>query len=112
METKETNLSFIAGDGTMVAVWKYPIPVQGAFELRMPRGARILTAQMQRDQPMVWALVDTEAPPEIRCFELIGTGESTATAFDRLSFVGSFQFDDGRFVSHLFEVALDDVLNR
>jgi hypothetical protein len=83
-------------------VWKQPIPVDGAFELLMPRGARVLTVQVQGTIPCVWMLVDPAAAPERRRFRLAGTGHPIENAAD-LDYVGTFQIHGGALVFHLFE---------
>lgn len=85
------------------AVWKFPIFTDLSFTLPMPRGARILSAQTQRGEPQMWALVDPDAGPEEREFRLVATGERIQDA-DRLTYIGTVQMNDGLLVFHLFEV--------
>lgn len=61
-------------------IWKYPLTEPNTIALVMPKGAEILTVQMQGREPMLWALVataDTDAEPEkeVRKFEVFGTGQ-------------------------------------
>jgi hypothetical protein len=87
----------------MKIVYKYPIEFDGHFTLMLPRGANILSVQMQGSIPCIWALVDPDEPEAARTFKLYGTGHPIA-APDTLQFVGTFQVDEGMFVFHLFEV--------
>jgi len=60
----------------MTCIWKFLIPFDnpGLFELDMPKGAKLLTVQVQNSQPMLWAEVKTIAPPVKRKLVIVGTG--------------------------------------
>lgn len=83
-------------------IWKYPIQVTDWFEIAMPYEAEILCCQMQIDTPCIWALVNPDAPTEVRKFRLAGTGHAIFES--ALTFVGTFQMAGGALVFHLFEV--------
>jgi hypothetical protein len=71
--------------------------------LALPKVAVVLGVHLQRDEPMIWALVDTEAPKESRTFETFGTGyELPQKGLGR--FVGTFLTADETFVWHVFEM--------
>lgn len=84
------------------AVWKYPIPLRAAISILMPAGAQVLSLQLQHDEPVLWALVDTdtEEPPEEREFYLVGTGHPIPNCAGH--HIGTFQLHG--LVFHLFEV--------
>lgn len=84
----------------MRRVFKYPLPVQDAFTLSLPVGAQLLSVQVQRGEPMLWALVDDRAGLEARHFMIRGTGHDADAVG---SYVGTFQLADGAFIGHLFE---------
>lgn len=94
----------------MRTVWKYPVPVQDDFALTMPQGATILSVQAQGShavpgqggQPVLWALVDPDAPITQRQFRLAGTGHPVPD--DPGTYVGTFQLYGGGFIGHLWEV--------
>lgn len=86
----------------MNTIWKYPIPIDAYFELEMPQGARILTVQMQYNEPQLWALVDKMAPREPRLFRLAGTGHPIDDP--RLNYIGTIQMMEGQLVWHIFEI--------
>lgn len=67
----------------------------------MPKGAKILTVQMQLENPFMWCLVDPDAELHTRRFELIGTGH----LFDNglREYIGTFQLTSN-LVFHLFEL--------
>lgn len=87
----------------MKAVWKFPIPVDDAFELMMPEGARPLCVQTQRSQPCMWAFVDPAAPQKPRRFRMCGTGHPLPDDVGR--YVGTFQGYNEALVFHVFEAA-------
>lgn len=55
-------------------VWKFPIIAHDVQTISVPRGAKYLTAQMQRDTITLWALVDPTAPAERHTIRVVGTG--------------------------------------
>src|SRR3990172_6797121 len=98
----------------MLKIWKFPIPVQDTIQVEMPTGARVLTVQTQPadpamlkvgdpvEQPCLWALVNPEAPKEIRQFRMAGTGHPNEHS-EKLTYIGTFQMEGGALVFHLFE---------
>lgn len=85
------------------AVWKFPIEV-GATEVKMPRGAEVLHVGAQDELPMLWALVDVDAAPEVRRFVLLATGEPWRDDPSMVMiYQGTVLLFDGAFVGHIFE---------
>ncbi len=85
--------------GRRVFKYQFSQGIHQAFE--MPRGAEVLTAQVQHGVVCLWARVDTRMPMELRRFVIIGTGHDGADG----KYVGTVQMDGGDFVFHVFEVA-------
>lgn len=87
----------------MKTVYKYPFPPKDAFCLDMPAGAEILSVQLQRGTPTIWALVnpDRDIPVVERRFHLVGTGHPLPNALGK--FIGTFQGMGGNIAFHLFE---------
>lgn len=85
----------------MRKVFKYNLKVADKQQLELPIGATILTFDMQRERPVLWALVDPELPTETRMFRMAGTGHAIDGA---LSHIGTSQLRDGGLVLHLFEI--------
>lgn len=85
----------------MKAVWKFPLPVVSDCAIIMPVGAQILTVQIQRGEPFLWALVDPGMPGEVRNFHTCGTGHNSYAELGR--YVGTFQLHNGSLVFHVFE---------
>jgi len=84
----------------MKRIFKYPIPVNDRITIEMPKGSVILTVQMQKSEPQLWALVDIDSPKIERYFYLFGTGMEVR---EGLVYCGSFQMLGGDLVFHLFE---------
>lgn len=84
----------------MKTVWKYEISM-GLNKIEMPEGAAILTVQMQREKPCLWALVDSSKEKETRQFCIYGTGHKIA---NDVIYVNTFQVENGTYVFHVFEI--------
>lgn len=87
----------------MQTVWKFPLSTDSATTVPMPKGAEILTLQMQGGSPCIWAKVDPNAEIERRAFRIFGTGHGLPPM--KLDYVGTFQVNDGGspLVFHVFE---------
>lgn len=91
----------------MKKIYKYQITNPDHIEFQIPRGAQILTVQMQIF-PTIWALVDSEADLVVRRFVLIMTGEEIISSTE-LRYIGTVQKgtnwleDQVIVVGHLFE---------
>lgn len=85
----------------MLTIFKYQIPLNSHFILKLPVGAICLSAQEQDGVPYLWALVNPNAATERRLFSLFGTGHTIDTPPGR--HIGTFQMNGGQFVWHLFE---------
>jgi hypothetical protein len=88
----------------MNTVYKYGFEINDDFELELPRGARILHVNVQHDCPCIWALVDPNAPKEMRKFHLAGTGHPIDIDMRTTNYthVGTFMMHEGKLVFHLF----------
>lgn len=88
-------------------IYKYPFQVEGEVEIEMPKGARVLCVQVQRDIPCIWAIIEPSQPiVEIRHFRVFGTGQPMDMHPDFLHYIGTFQLAGGNFIGHLFEPVL------
>jgi hypothetical protein len=95
-------------------IWKFPLPGEisivaaqiGVFDLKMPDGAHILSVGVQAEQPVLWALVDPEAPLQTYHLCVAGTGQplppEIGLADAHFIIIGTFQI--GWFVGHVFLV--------
>lgn len=72
------------------------------FDLRLPKGAKVLTVQIQHGRPEMWVLLDTNNERERRTFVTLPTGNEIPDDIN-LDYIGTFQLDGGSLVFHLFE---------
>lgn len=86
----------------MKRVLKYSLTPDCVVE--MPRGAKILSVQVQRDTPCIWALCQDDNQLDGRRFMIYGTGHAMPEDLD-LRYLGTFQLQAGNFVFHVFEDA-------
>jgi hypothetical protein len=86
----------------MRAIWKFPVSVRERFTVEMPRGAEVLSVQVQHGEPVMWALLDPKAQNETRTFAVHGTGHEFYD--DGYAYIGTFQIAGGALVFHLFEI--------
>lgn len=82
-------------------IWKYDINIDGSTIISMPKGARIMTIQVQNNIPCMWVYVNPSAEKEQRTFETFYTGEPIYLA-DR-EYLGTYQLNNGKLVCHVFE---------
>ena len=81
-------------------IWKFPLrPGSGAQQIRMPKGAQLLSVQLQRGEPMLWALCDEHAPQVNRQLWAYGTRDAMIKAWP---FVATLQY--GSAVLHIFDL--------
>lgn len=81
---------------------KYPLTI-GTTEVELPRGAKILTVDMQGDDLCLWAVVDPMAKTDVRLFRVFGTGHTIET-LQMYDYVGTALAMEGALVCHVFEV--------
>lgn len=86
----------------MRTVWKYELAIDDYIDVEIPKGAEILTFQIQSDKPCIWCLVDPNVEKETRRFRLAGTGHDIKE--DNLKYIGSCQVHEGVLIFHLFEI--------
>lgn len=82
-------------------IWKYEISPYNP-EIQIPKGAEILTVQVQNDKPNIWCLVDPVALKETRKFIVVGTGHNFPHD-ENIIYRGTFQLEEGSLVFHVFE---------
>lgn len=86
-----------------MTIWKYEINITEYVSIDMPYGAQILTVQKQGDKICLWAVVSPQAKTQLRNFMWAGTGQPLPDTFNE-KYIGTVQFDDGKWVFHLFEI--------
>lgn len=91
----------------MKTIYKYPIQVITENLVIMPKGADILTVQVQKGIPFIWALVDKEQEnQETKIIEVFGTGHDIHELMHRQTrkYIDTFQLHQGELIFHVFEV--------
>jgi hypothetical protein len=88
----------------MKTIWKYKLELAKLQVVDMPRGAKILSLQVQDDSlACIWALVNDAAPKEAVGFLSVPTGEPvTDYVLDNYTFLGTYQIARGDLVFHVF----------
>jgi len=90
----------------MKTIYKYQIPLEGAFSKQLPKDAVILSFQCQDAVATIWVMVETAHNDEERHFRLYGTGHPIANIPKDvgLHYIGTAQEGPGlKSVLHLFE---------
>lgn len=82
-------------------IWKWPLAVTDVQKISVPKGAQILTAQVQGDTLSVWALGDTDVETEERLIRVIGTGNPIPPGPGK--FIATIQLCGGGLVFHIFD---------
>ena len=93
----------------METIWKFELKIQDAQQIEIPKGAIILTVQIQFNTPCLWAKVDPKAPKENRTIKMYRTGHPISVSKTEefsgyeTTYLGTFQVDGGDYVFHVFE---------
>ena len=86
----------------MKTIYKFEFELADAATVTMPVGAKILTVQVQRGVPCLWAAVDLVGDMEQRIICTYGTGQSIESLEER-KYIGTYQLHEGSLVFHVFE---------
>jgi len=85
------------------SIWKFTLENETAQKIKMPKGAKILSVEIQRNEIVVYAMVNTSiAEKEQRKFKIIGTGDSMDASINNYTFLGSVLVQNGDYVFHVF----------
>ena len=68
----------------MRRILKYPLVITDRQAIEMPANSLFLSAQMQREQLMLWAIVDSSQPCRQATIDIYGTGHPVPEAGDML----------------------------
>lgn len=92
----------------MRTIYKFPLGVKHFTVISMPKGAEILTVQMQFGDLCLWAIVDPEAEDEDRQFYIFPTGRPLN--LPEYEYIGTVQMRGGQLVWHVFEIKSNHVI--
>ncbi len=85
-------------------IYKYELTAHKVL-LELPRGARILSVQVQHGVPVLWAAVEpTRMLREPRVIRIVATGEEFDA--DGASYISTFQLEGGNLIFHAYEVGV------
>ena len=91
-----------------MVIHKYVLPNGPAVAcLQIPVGAQFLRVDSQHNLPVIWFLVEPNAPTEAKAFAVVMTGQNFTpggTGPGSLCYKGTAQLHGGSFVLHVFEV--------
>lgn len=87
----------------MRTIHKATLQVGDRQRIDLAASAKILCLQMQQHQPRLWFITDPEEPVAPRTFYVFGTGHPLPDSILELTYVGTFQLDNGALVFHVFE---------
>ena len=85
----------------MKRIYKYPLEVEDEQIVSLPKGAVLLSVQVQHKQPCLWAKVESNHKNIPHKIVIRGTGHS-ANDVEGMQFLGTFQLQGGNFVGHAF----------
>ncbi len=86
-------------------LWKYTFQPFDSVDLTMPKDAQILSIQIQKEQFVLWALVDPKRKSEYRFFRVFNTGDDVdEKELQWLEYITTIQTGNGNNVFHIFEL--------
>ena len=83
-------------------VYKTTLKVTDRQVVMVPRGAKFLTAQIQRGEPQLWFLCDEKEPITNRIIAIYGTGHPLPE--DPGEYISTFQELGGDLIWHVFAI--------
>lgn len=89
-------------------IWRFPLPLEDAPTVEVPRYARVLSVGPPRPSTGVdldlWVLVDPTVAVEPRGFRVVGTGNPMPDDCGR--YIGTTHSHGGALIWHVFEAAV------
>lgn len=90
------------------SIHKFPLRERVNQTMDMPRGAEILSLQVQKGIICIWAKVDTSLPEEsdlvTRHFKIFGTGEPLDFGGSEAKYIGTCLVSNDTLVWHVYEI--------
>ncbi|HDY86983.1 MAG TPA: hypothetical protein ENH82_02575 [bacterium] len=85
-------------------IWKYAVLIQDTQKIEMPKGAKLLTVQVQRGIAFIWAMVNPMNTEVERIIKMVGTGHDLSEQIMG-DYIGTFQINNewGGLVFHVFD---------
>ena len=85
----------------MKQIYKYLLTIDANNSIELPKNSKILSLQLQNNNPCIWVLVDPKEPLEVINFVTYGTGHEIKSGLG--DFIGTYQLHDGALVFHVFK---------
>ncbi|KQL55941.1 MULTISPECIES: DUF7352 domain-containing protein [Bacillaceae] len=87
----------------MKSIFKYNLKLVLTQNLELPEGAKVLSVANQKDQLVLWAIVDPKVKEMDDYTVVIGTtGDPLLDTASYMDFIGTVMFDNDTFVAHVF----------
>lgn len=86
----------------MTKVYKFPLDISDEQKVSMPEGAKVLTVQVQKGKPCIWAECNPDGLPVLRTFLIRGTGHPIDDEIEK-EYIGTIQMCEGSIIYHVFE---------
>ncbi len=86
----------------MKTIWKMQLALKDNQVIALPKGSTILTVQIQRGTPCLWALVDPTKLQEKRHIRIAGTGHPIIEK-EASRYIGTVQMLESDLIWHVFE---------
>lgn len=86
----------------MTKVYKFPLEISDEQKVLMPECAKVLTVQVQKGKPCIWAECNPDEKQVLRTFLIRGTGHSIDDEIEK-EYIGTIQMCEGSIVFHVFE---------
>ena len=89
-----------------LTVWKFALEAAPDVQrIKMPAGARMLSAGEQGSELCIWALVDPKQPEVQHLIRIAGTGHPLAATVDPgTAYIGRATFAGGALQVHVFDL--------
>jgi hypothetical protein len=87
----------------MKTIWKFTLKITDFQSINLPKESQLLTVQIQKGVPCIWALVNPNKKKEEIQIRIFGTGHPIEENFNG-KYVGTFQVEEGLLIFHVFIV--------
>ena len=85
-----------------MTIWKFDIGESFDSWMEMPKGAKILSVQIQKGRLCLWAIVNPDAERVPRHIVVVGTGHELG--FCNGAFINTIQMAGGDLIWHIFDL--------
>lgn len=83
-------------------IWKFLLPLAGHVDVTMPKDSWLIRVGVKSNEVFMWAIVQPDAPPETRHFDVFATGQRLPEELDECSWLATVDIEPN-LVLHIFE---------